>query len=63
MRFKDKMMRIKGELEDICIAALDNLGRRGNFRDDAGGIVGKAPMGDVATEGVYLVFLVRCTID
>ena len=35
LRFKDKMMRIKGELEDICIAALDNLGRRGNFRDDA----------------------------
>ena len=41
------------------MAALRDLEALGNFKDDAGGVVGKAPSCSISGGGIYLVGLVR----
>eukprot|EP01048_Picozoa_sp_COSAG05_P012467 COSAG05_NODE_1249_length_5388_cov_42.102477_3_plen_85_part_00 len=56
-----KMMLIRGKIEDAVIAGLGD--RKGNFKDDAGGVVGRRPDAPVSRGAVYLAFLVRCRVN
>ena len=56
-----KIMLIRGKIEDAVIAGLGD--RKGNFRDDAGGVVGRRPVASHSRGAVYLAFLVRCRVD
>eukprot|EP01043_Picozoa_sp_COSAG02_P054488 COSAG02_NODE_6176_length_3735_cov_7.536565_3_plen_113_part_00 len=55
----DHMMEMAEYLETMLIDHLEELHACGNFKDDAGGLVGKRPTAHRSAGGVYLTMLVR----
>jgi hypothetical protein len=59
----DLLMEVRAACESAAIRGLKAANACGNFKDDAGGLVGGRPQAQMADGAIYLVGLLRVRLD